>query len=116
MDRAGVSLLKVYGKVVLALGSALWLGAVSAAAQEMRDHHHASLIGNDTDTEITQDWAKQQVAKSPRHKEWVKVKNGDREVNSFIVYPEVNKKATAVVVIHEIFGMSDWVQQLTDEL
>jgi carboxymethylenebutenolidase len=28
----------------------------------------------------------------------------------------VKKKATAVVVIHEIFGLSDWVQQLTDEL
>jgi carboxymethylenebutenolidase len=63
-----------------------------------------------------QDWAKQHLAKSPRHQEWVKIKNGNREVNSFIVYPQVNKKAMAVVVIHEIFGMSDWVQQLTDEL
>src|SRR5438046_9567187 len=44
------------------------------------------------------------------------MKIGNREVNSFIVYPETNKKATAVIVIHEIFGMSDWVQQLTDEL
>src|SRR5205807_9741492 len=44
------------------------------------------------------------------------MKSGNREVNSFIVYPESNKKATAIVVIHEIFGMSDWVQQLTDEL
>jgi carboxymethylenebutenolidase len=69
-----------------------------------------------TEMEIVQDWAKQELAKSPRHKEWVKVKNGDREVNSFIVYPETKKKATAVVVIHEIFGMSDWVQRLTDEL
>src|SRR5262249_53808757 len=32
------------------------------------------------------------------------------------VYPEVKTKATAVVVIHEIFGMSDWVQSLTDQL
>ena len=46
----------------------------------------------------------------------MKVKNGTREVNSFIVYPEVKNKATAVVVIHEIFGMSDWVQSLTDQL
>src|SRR5204862_4485105 len=68
------------------------------------------------ESESTQDWARAKLAKSPRHHEWVKVKNGDREVNSFIVYPEVNKKATAVVVIHEIFGMSDWVQQMTDEL
>ena len=63
-----------------------------------------------------QDWAKARLAKSPRHQEWVKVKNGNREVNSFIVYPEVKTKATAVVVIHEIFGMSDWVQSLTDQL
>ena len=63
-----------------------------------------------------QDWAKQRVAKSPRHREWVKVKNGAREVNSFVVYPEVKNKATAVIVIHEIFGMSDWVQSLTDQL
>jgi dienelactone hydrolase len=33
-----------------------------------------------------------------------------------VVYPEVKNKATAVIVIHEIFGMSDWVQSLTDQL
>ena len=52
-----------------------------------------------------QDWAKQQLAKSPRHREWVKVKNGNREVNSFIVYPEVNKKATAVVVMNLVVDL-----------
>lgn len=91
---------------------------VAATAQEMSSHHHMDASSNSTtaNTEAIQDWAKDRLAKSPRHKEWVKIKNGNREVNSFIVYPEVNKKATAVVVIHEIFGMSDWVQQLTDEL
>src|SRR5437016_7515072 len=89
---------------------------ISVTAQDM-SHHHLDMNADPTaESEITQDWAKEKLAKSPRHKEWVKVKNGDREVNSFIVYPEVNKKATAVVVIHEIFGMTDWVQQLTDEL
>ena len=44
------------------------------------------------------------------------MKAGGREVSSFVVYPEVKHKATAVVVIHEIFGMSDWVQSLTDQL
>ena len=63
-----------------------------------------------------QDWAKQAVEKSPRHREWVNVKNGSRTVSAFVVYPEVKNKATAVVVIHEIFGMTDWVQMLTDEL
>src|SRR5919199_4892833 len=63
-----------------------------------------------------QDWAKARLEKSPRHQEWVKVKHGDREVQSFIVYPEVKEKATAVVLIHEIFGLSDWVRSVADEL
>ena len=65
---------------------------------------------------VEQDWAKARADKSPRHQEWVAVKNGERKVNSFVVYPEVKNKATAVVVIHEIFGMSDWVRSLTDQL
>src|SRR5438105_14822357 len=89
---------------------------MSAFAQDM-SHHHMDLNADPTaESEITQDWAKEKLAKSPRHHEWVKIKNGNREVNSFIVYPEVSKKTTAIVVIHEIFGMTDWVQQLTDEL
>ena len=63
-----------------------------------------------------QDWAKATIEKSPRHMEWVKVKHGDREVNCFIAYPEVKDKATAVVVIHEIFGLTDWVRSVTDRL
>ena len=44
-----------------------------------------------------QDWAKQRADKSPRHQEWIGVKNGGRTVNSFLVFPEVKNKATAVV-------------------
>jgi carboxymethylenebutenolidase len=63
-----------------------------------------------------QDWAKARLEKSPRHGEWVKVKHGDREVKAFLVYPEVKDKAPAVVVIHEIFGLTDWVRLVADEL
>ena len=63
-----------------------------------------------------QDWAKARLEKSSRHQEWVKVKQGNREVNSFIVFPEVKEKATAVVVIHEIFGLTDWVRGVADQL
>ena len=63
-----------------------------------------------------QDWAKERLEKSPRHLEWVKVKAGAREVNCFVAYPEVKEKATAVVVIHEIFGLSDWVRGVADQL
>lgn len=62
-----------------------------------------------------QDWAKARLEKSPRHGEWVKVKQGTREVNCFVVYPEVKEKATAVLVIHEIFGLTDWVRGVADQ-
>src|ERR1700757_926183 len=63
-----------------------------------------------------QDWAKAKLEKSPRHGEWVKVNYDKRQVESFITYPEVKNKTTAVVVIHEIFGLSDWVRGVTDQL
>ena len=62
------------------------------------------------------DFGKDRLNSSPRHGEWVNFKSGNRVVSAFVVYPEVSKKATAVVVIHEIFGMSDWVQLTADEL
>jgi len=63
-----------------------------------------------------QDWAKARIEKSPRHLEWVKVKHGNREVNCFIAFPEVKENATAVIVIHEIFGLTDWVRGVADQL
>src|ERR1044072_4076171 len=79
-------------------------------------NHNNNAPAATPDSMESQDWAKQKLAKSPRHQEWVKVKNGNREVNSFVVYPENKNKATVVIVLHEIFGMSDWVQSLTDQL
>jgi carboxymethylenebutenolidase len=69
-----------------------------------------------TSTVQAQEWAKARLEKSPRHQEWVKIKHGDREVQAFVVYPEVKDKATAVVVIHEIFGLTDWVRGVADQL
>ncbi len=79
------------------------------------DHHPAPSATASSMLE-TQDWAKARLAKSPRHQEWVKIKQGNREVNSFVVYPESKSKAMAVVVIHEINGLTDWVQSVADQL
>lgn len=106
---------RILTSAILTMAAVLCLVA-AVFAQDMSAHHHPVSGPDSANPEAIQDWAKQHLAKSPRHQEWVKIKNGNREVNSFIVYPQVNKKAMAVVVIHEIFGMSDWVQQLTDEL
>src|SRR3989442_310440 len=94
---------------VMLLASTSALAQSSAAAHDQHTEHMSF-------TAVEQDWAKARADKSPRHQEWVKVKNGARDVNSFLVFPEVKNKATAVVVIHEIFGMSDWVRSLTDQL
>ncbi|HVH88505.1 MAG TPA: dienelactone hydrolase family protein, partial [Terriglobales bacterium] len=63
-----------------------------------------------------QDWAREKVEKSPRHHEWVTVKHDGRSVETFVVYPESKDKRPVVLVIHEIFGLSDWVQDLADQL
>jgi carboxymethylenebutenolidase len=63
-----------------------------------------------------QDWARTQLEKSPRHREWVTVKHDGRSVETFVVYPESKDKRPVVLLIHEIFGMSDWVQDLADQV
>jgi carboxymethylenebutenolidase len=63
------------------------------------------------------DAAKAQLASSPRHGEWVDIPmaNGPA-LKSFVVYPERSTKAPVVLVIHEIFGMQDWVRGVADQL
>lgn len=82
-------------KITLALAAALLLGLLPASAQ---------------------DWARQKLEKSSRHQEWVQIKHDNRSVHTFVVYPEVKHKAPVVLVIHEIFGMTDWVRSVADQL
>ncbi len=63
-----------------------------------------------------QDWAKARLNDSPRHGEWVQYKSGARALKAFVVFPEKKEKAPVVMVIHEIFGMTDWVRGVCDQL
>ena len=65
---------------------------------------------------LSQDFAVKILEESPRHHEWVEVKYNDRTVHCFMVYPEVAKKATAVIVIHENRGLTNWVRSFADKL
>jgi carboxymethylenebutenolidase len=61
--------------------------------------------------------AKAVLEKSPRHGEYVDVKAPDgTPVKTWIVYPERKDKAGVVVLIHEIFGLSDWIRSVADQL
>lgn len=63
------------------------------------------------------DGAVARLEKSPRHGEWVKYDAGGGDmVEAWVVYPERSDAAPVVVVIHEIFGMSDWVRAVADQL
>src|SRR6266581_43498 len=62
------------------------------------------------------DFGKDRLNSSPRHGEWVGIKSGDRTIKAFVVYPERKDKAPVVLVIQEIFGLTDWLRSLCDEL
>lgn len=63
-----------------------------------------------------QDWAKARLDASPRHREYVTLKHDTRTLQAFVVYPEIKEKAPVVLLIHEIFGLSDWAKEMADEL
>jgi carboxymethylenebutenolidase len=62
--------------------------------------------------------AKARLEKSPRHGEFVdiEVPGGKVPMRSYVVYPERKEKAPVVIVIHEIFGLSDWIRSVADQL
>jgi carboxymethylenebutenolidase len=88
---------RLAGTMILAIG--MLLGAQTVAAQEW-----------------SQPWARERIDNSPRHSEWVTVKHDARNVETLVVYPESKDKRPVVLVIHEIFGLSDWAQELADEV
>ncbi len=60
--------------------------------------------------------AKAALAASPRHGEWVDIPLADgKKLVAWVVYPETRKKAGVVIVIHEIFGLTDWIRAVADQ-
>src|ERR1700685_3449825 len=49
---------------------------------------------------MNDDWAKAKLDKSPRHREWVSIKHGDRSLQAFVVYPVLKEQARVSIVIH----------------
>jgi len=89
---------KKFAEIMIVLAG-IALGAQTVAAQEW-----------------SQPWARERITKSPRHSEWVTVKHDGRSVQTLVVYPESKDKRPVVLIIHEIFGLSDWAQELADEV
>src|SRR5262245_29131704 len=55
---------------------------------------------------------------TPRHGEFVDVPWSKERppLRTWIVYPERKTKAGVVLIIHEIYGLSDWIRGVADQL
>lgn len=87
------------------LSSLALSGGVTLSAQEQNlppDEEHAKSV----------------LEQSSRHGEFVAVKMPGSKtlINTWVVYPERKDKAPVVIVIHEIFGLSDWIRAVGDQL
>jgi carboxymethylenebutenolidase len=65
----------------------------------------------------SEETAKMVLEKSPRHGEFIEIKyeGSQYPIRTWIVYPERKDKAPVVIVIHEIFGLSDWLRAVADQ-
>jgi carboxymethylenebutenolidase len=73
---------------------------------------------NDLKVPPPQESAAQALKDSPRHGEWVDlpIAGSETKLRAWIVYPERKDKAPVVIMIHEIFGLTDWVRAVADQL
>lgn len=104
-------------------GILLWTGLAFAQEHDHSQHmmepkSNAAVGEQDEKLPPGEDGAKAALEKSPRHGEWVDVKyeGSEHPIRTWIVYPEKKDKAPVVIVIHEIYGVSDWIRAVSDQL
>jgi carboxymethylenebutenolidase len=56
------------------------------------------------------------LASSPRKGEYVNIMVDGKPMRAWVVHPAGNGKAPVVIVIMEIFGLSDWIRGVADQL
>jgi carboxymethylenebutenolidase len=119
----------VWRTSVLTLGAlTVVAGLASAQAPAVTDASDAMHVHDQTPTAPAaprnpalppdDESAKAVLEKSPRHGEYVdiQVPGQPTPLRSFVVYPERKGKAPVVIVIHEIYGLSEWIRGVADQL
>jgi carboxymethylenebutenolidase len=128
---------------VTLIAAAWMISAPSAFAQtppaEAHDHDHAAMsqaaqtptpgapsqprpapvaVPKDPALPADEMGAKEAIEKTPRHAEYasITVEGRATPLKAFVVYPERKDKAPVIIVIHEIFGLSDWIKGVADQL
>lgn len=97
----GMKIARIVKYLPVVMTLALCASAVAAPASLPPDAEHAV----------------EALTNSPRHGEWVTIeREGAAPIKTWVSYPERAGKAPVVIVIHEIFGMTDWVRSVADSL
>lgn len=106
--------------------AALALAPAATLAQGMAGHEHdhgapaesaAAAPVRNPNLPADETTAKDALDHSPRHGEYQDVKLPDgTALRTWVSYPERADKAPVVLIIHEIFGLSDWIRALADQL
>jgi len=99
----------------LILSVALLLAACTSAPPADQAMQHSSDHG-DHGSEIGSATSVDRLNNSPRHQEWVEVKNGDKTIYTWVVYPETSDKRPVVLLIHENKGLNDWARGMADQV
>lgn len=65
--------------------------------------------------------AKEALEKTPRHGEWSDIvltsaAGASTKIKTFVAFPERKDKAPVVLVIHEVYGLTDWIRATADQL
>lgn len=77
----------------------------------------ATAAARDENLPPSEEQAKAALEKSPRHGEYVDIKMpSGAPIRTWVSYPERKDKAGVVIVIHEIYGLSDWLRGVADQL
>jgi carboxymethylenebutenolidase len=94
--------------VALAASTVIAVGACSSAPRAAQEDGRIAPSATEAPGRLTS---------SPRHAEWVTIRSGQPDsVRAWVVYPERSTRAPVVVVIHEIFGFTEWVAGVADQL
>jgi carboxymethylenebutenolidase len=101
----------------LAPPGAILIASLLVAVPALTNPAHASSPGRDAFLPAGEEDAKAALERTPRHTEMIDVPGPDgTPIRTWIVHPERKDRAGVVVVIHEIFGLSDWIRALADRL
>jgi carboxymethylenebutenolidase len=77
----------------------------------------AAAAAADSGLPAAEETAKAALETTPRHGEYVDIPHaGGPALRTFVVYPERKDNAPVVIVIHEVFGLSDWIRGVADRL